>query len=642
MENLTTGIKTYGSIQTNRFNEFHYAEIVTNGIENRNNVVDLSTIKKENYEGLIDCYISQYLFTEDYLKYSIKNKTVSGYRGLIDFQYIYLDFDYKTDPDIARQDLFFFISYGLREFLNNYEINQLKIFFSGSKGFHLAIHKRFFSTIKPASDLYLRVGAFVKHLVNLAREESKEEIKTIDFSIYKNSNRIFRLNNTINSKTGLFKIAITFEELSNLTIDEIKEIAKSKREISFDNKITPNKSLTDLFNSVRIENDTDALSKNTKVKINRNVFEQGITDQNRNERAFQLAVYWQKKGLSESDIKNILTYWNENNTDPLPESEILTVIKSVSKYDNGNNNKEFERTDFMTFDDRKKNYAEYIKDIGNKKIDIGFKLIDEKIRGIRPGNVLTLLAETGIGKSAIVQNILQNYTKKTDKYTLYISLEMDNYELHERETQIEFNVSGYEVEEAYLTDRANYNSSHLNKFITLTDSIDISKLSEVVEKCKEYFGEIGLIAIDHVGLMDNRIFNDNEYTRITDVMKKIKKFALCSKYPLCVVSQVNRMEALKKSDRLSLFSGKGSGEVENSSNVVLALEKITSNNFKIFKYDENIINENVIDSYFETGINLLCLTILKNRRGGYLQSILEYDRRNLRIIESSLNEKVIN
>ena len=215
---------------------------------------------------------------------------------------------------------------------------------------------------------------------------------------------------------------------------------------------------------------------------------------------------------------------------------------------------------------------------------------------------------------------------------------MDSYELHERETQIEFNVTGFEVERAYLNNTVNYNSAHLNKFITLSNSIDINKLPEVVEKCKEYFGEIGLIAIDHVGLVENRVFNDNEYARLTDVMKKIKKFALCSKYPVCAISQVNRMEALKKSDRLSLYSGKGSGEVENSSNVVLALEKITIEYFKIFGYKEDVINSDIVNSYFEKGITLLCLTILKNRRGGYLQSILEYDRRNLRMIESKLND----
>jgi len=631
MENLTAEIKTNGAVKTK--NDFCFVEFVIGSIKNRNKVININEIKKEDYEGLTDCYISQYLFSEDFLKFSKNNKSVSGYQGSIDFQYIYLDFDNKENPEIARTDLYYFINYGLSEYLNSDELNQLRIYFSGSKGFHLAIPKRFFTNIKPSKDLHLRARAFVKLLVSLANEGSNENITSIDYSIYKSSNRIFRLNNTINSKTGLYKIGITYDELCNSTIDGIKRFAENKRYIDYDNNIKPNESLTELFNSVKIETNNEG----KKEKFCGDIFEQGITDFNRNDKAFQLAKHWQNKGLNNNDIENIVSYWNNNNSEPLPEDEIQTILKSALKNNNGLNNREIDRSDFMNFDDRKKNYSDYIKDIENKKIEIGFKLIDDKIRGIRPGNVLTLLAETGIGKSAIVQNILQNYTKKTDKHTLYISLEMDNYELHERETQIEFNISGYEVEETYLKDRANFDSIHLNKFITLTDSIDINKLFEVVEKCSEYFGEIGLIAIDHVGIMDNRIFNDNEYSRITDVMKKIKRFALISKYPVCVISQVNRMEALKKSDRLSLFSGKGSGEVENSSNVVLALEKITAENYQIFKYKEDVMNEDLINRYYENGKNLLCLTILKNRRGGYIQSILEYDRRNLRIIESNLN-----
>lgn len=218
---------------------------------------------------------------------------------------------------------------------------------------------------------------------------------------------------------------------------------------------------------------------------------------------------------------------------------------------------------------------------------------------------------------------------------------MDNYELHERESQIEFDSSGYEIEKAYSNNTANFNSDHLNKFITVSRSIDVRQIPEIVEKCKEYFGDPGLIAVDHCGLLDNKLNNESEYNRLTDAMKQIKNFALTNKYPVFNVSQINRFEVLKKSDRLSLFSGKGSGEVENSSNVVLALEKITEDNFRMFGYSEKVLNVEEIQNLDEAGYYLLCLNILKNRRGGYIQSMLEYDKRNLRITESKLNDKAL-
>lgn len=620
---------TNGATQTNKF---QFSELVLNGFYNRGNIVNALKLNKGDYEGKKDSAISMFSFTEDYFKYTVEhNNSVSGYNGVHSFIYLYVDFDFGADISKVREDVVNFITYGLSNFLDEKEFSSLRIYYSGSKGFHLAIPRRFFTSIKPSRDLCFRAEAFVKHIAELTGGETTA-INSIDYGQYKNCTLLIRLPNTINTKTGLYKIPLSYAELCNFTIDEIKEKAKRKREIEYSNNvIVPNEALTEKFNEVKI-------GSAEKIKhIISNGYLLKPVESERNNHAYTIALHYAKLGDKEENILNILNDWNSKNQEPLPEDEIKSCLKSAIKKA-GMSSKEIDRTCFMNFEDRKNNYADYIKDISNKKIDIGFKLIDEKLRGLRPGNVLTLLAETGIGKSSIVQNILQGYTKKTGNVTLYLSLEMDNYEMHERESQIEFNVSGYEVEEAYSTNTANYNSDHLNKFITLANSIDVNRLPEYVEKCTEHFGDIGLITIDHIGLMDNKIHNESEYSRLTDVMKKIKSFALTYKYPVICISQVNRFEALKKSDRLSLFSGKGSGEVENSSNVVLALEKITYENYKIFGYDEKILNYEEIEKRIKSGFNLLCMSILKNRRGGYTQVILEYNRYNLRISESDLNK----
>jgi len=631
METIT---QTNGAVQTK--NKFQFSELVVDGFNKRGKIVNASQLNKREYEDKEDSAISMFSFTEDYSKYAEEhNNSVKGYSGVHSFIYLYVDFDCGDDIDIekAREDVVNFITYGLSNFLDEKEFSSLRIYYSGSKGFHLAIPRRFFTSIKPSRDLCLRAAAFVKHIAGLTADETTS-IDSIDYGQYKNCTLLIRLPNTINTKTGLYKIPLTYDGLCNHTIDEIKELAKQKREVEYSNDIVPNEALTEKFNDVKFGNE---IAEKTKHIISNGYLLKPV-EEKRNNHAYLIARHYAELGDKEENILNILNDWNSKNQEPLPENEIKSCLNSAIKKA-GMSSKEIDRTDFMNFEDRKKIYSEYIKDIANKKIDIGFKLIDDKLRGIRPGNVLTLLAETGIGKSSIVQNILQRYTKQTGNITLYLSLEMDSYELHERESQIEFNISGFEIEEAYSKNTANYNSDHLNKFVTLTNSIDVNRLSEYVEKCTEYFGDIGLIAIDHIGLMDNRFNNDNEYNRLTDTMKKIKKFALTNKYPVICISQVNRFEALKKSDRLSLFSGKGSGEVENSSNVVLALEKITYENYKIFGYDDKVLNYEEIEKRIKTGFNLLCLSILKNRRGGYIQSILEYNRYNLRITESELNNK---
>lgn len=372
-------------------NNFQFVEFVKSGITNRNRIVNIFELKKSNYEETIDSYMSMFLFNETFKKHVEEKKTVRGYNGEITFNNIYVDFDCEDNIEDAKEDLIHFIQYGLGEWLSEDEFKQLGIFFSGGKGFHLAISKKFFTNIRPSLDLNKRVKAFVENVAGIVNEKNIE-LKTIDYKIY-NKDRILRLPNTINSKTGLYKIPLSYEELCNYTIDEIKDLAKSKREIVLDKNIIPNELLTEVFNSVKIEKDYQKSKSNTGAKTN--LFDP-VEKGDRDETLFKLARRMLNKGLSENEALFIIDNVNQRYLPLLEEDQVNKILKSAMKYEN--NSKEIDRSDFMNFEDRKKNYLEYVQDTANKKIDIGFKLIDEKLRGIRPGNVLTLLAQTGIGK----------------------------------------------------------------------------------------------------------------------------------------------------------------------------------------------------------------------------------------------------
>lgn len=59
--------------------------------------------------------------------------------------------------------------------------------------------------------------------------------KTVDLKIYDNK-RLFRVPNTINSSTGLYKIMLTPDELINLTEQDIKNLAKQPRNLTLKDK----------------------------------------------------------------------------------------------------------------------------------------------------------------------------------------------------------------------------------------------------------------------------------------------------------------------------------------------------------------------------------------------------------------------
>ncbi|MCX6162297.1 MAG: hypothetical protein NTV87_13315 [Ignavibacteriae bacterium] len=297
---------------------------------------------------------------------------------------------------------------------------------------------------------------------------------------------------------------------------------------------------------------------------------------------------------------------------------------------------ELKPSDFYTVEELVYNYKKYTSDITKKKIELGLPMIDSLTRGLRPKEVMTFQAGTGIGKSAIIQNILQHYTKKTGELTLFFTLEMSNEEIFERMVQIEMDLPGYEVEDRFLKNDQGFImkclelKEVLKNFVVIERRIDINILGVFVSAIERHFEtKAGLICIDHLLLLENPALNSNEYMKVTDSMKKIKSFALEDKKPVIVLSQVSRNDVRNGID---LYSGKGSGEIENSSNFVLSLQKITAENAK-----KHGIELDVLSKKEEQKISLMVISLLKNRRGKTGSCILEFERRNLRITESRLN-----
>ena len=95
----------------------------------------------------------------------------------------------------------------------------IKFYFSGGKGFHLFISPRVLQ-LKPHEKLNMIFRVFVQYMKN--RTEHGE---LIDTKIYDNK-RLIRMPNSVNRKTGLYKIPIQYSELRTITRKALLEKAK--------------------------------------------------------------------------------------------------------------------------------------------------------------------------------------------------------------------------------------------------------------------------------------------------------------------------------------------------------------------------------------------------------------------------------
>lgn len=96
------------------------------------------------------------------------------------------------------------------------------LFFSGKKGFHIVIGYQVFGQEYQKNNHLIN-----KEIVKIILEETGS-LSTLDMAIYI-SKRLLRVANTIHSGSGLFKVPITYEELSS-GMDIILKLAKKKRD----------------------------------------------------------------------------------------------------------------------------------------------------------------------------------------------------------------------------------------------------------------------------------------------------------------------------------------------------------------------------------------------------------------------------
>ncbi|MCF7955256.1 MAG: hypothetical protein K9M75_05600 [Phycisphaerae bacterium] len=96
----------------------------------------------------------------------------------------------------------------------------LDIYFSGNKGFHVLVPCKVFDAFYSPHILTLYKA--------MAQKAQQYGVHFIDNTVYTNR-RIWRMANSINTKSGLFKIPFTFEELRDMGITSIQDLARSPR-----------------------------------------------------------------------------------------------------------------------------------------------------------------------------------------------------------------------------------------------------------------------------------------------------------------------------------------------------------------------------------------------------------------------------
>ena len=253
---------------------------------------------------------------------------------------LYFDLDYndlvnedteETAFEIIREDAKKVIA--ILDALFYIPEEQLKIYFSGAKGVHILVPQPILG-IQPRKDL----NEVFRTLVT----DIKKYIPngTVDTKIYDNK-RLFRLPNSINGKTGLYKIPLLASELRTLSFNDVKLLAKEPRKVEIAKPVY-NTRANRMFSRYidewleKLREIEDRKNKTYKTSFKyvppciQTILEEGVGEGSRNHTVAAISSFFKQQGLSENEVLDRLTKFNaEMVQPPLAAKEVETTVSSI-------------------------------------------------------------------------------------------------------------------------------------------------------------------------------------------------------------------------------------------------------------------------------------------------------------------------
>lgn len=539
-----------------------FTEIAVGHPRNRGQVIRTDEIY-QYIQPETELYRSVYEFDDELVQHFNIRKTIRGYRGKYFLPQITFDIDRKYDTDDQCKDRARQLVEDLVYHLES--TNLVHIWFSG-RGYHIDIPDMF--GFEPGNDLPDKLKATMT-----------KYYPDVDMALYTRTSLV-RVGYSYNGKSKRYKIPLTIAELSDWSIEEIKAKAET---IRTDYQHAPFPDFEPIYRDciqVPVQKQDEEISgpsvdaPTAVTTCVQRMYNEGPEPGSRNHKLLRITSAWRRFGIPKPAIIGMLQQW-AHNMDPY-----TVQIKVADAYDKGYQyscNEQmmkqycdprcifFKNKDFTmevhTAEELEQQYSVYLTNIASKNaINLREIYVLQKDFVLQPEDLVVVTGDSGLGKSAWVQGIIQ-YANLNP--TLYLPLEMGNNLTFRRQIQISHHMTKDQV-------NAYYSNGHNGSLAKAIEHIRILATAPRLDAIDRLVAETSpkLLVVDTTDeIQVTGIQGDIEATRHRIIALK----DLAKKYKIIVIAIHHLNKAGAVTGEITMHSLKGPGEVYQKADHVLAI-----------------------------------------------------------------------
>lgn len=235
-------------------------------------------------------------------------------------------------------------------------------------------------------------------------------------------------------------------------------------------------------------------------------------------------------------------------------------------------------------------------------IPSGFYDLDKVTTGFHENELIILAARPGMGKTAIVLNIVVNVALATKKNVAVFNLEMNAEQLAMRMISSAGQIDGYKIRTGKLEHsdwkRVNEAISQLAETNIKIDDTPGITIGEIRAKCRRLAATekgLSLIVIDYLQLVSTTSkYAGNRQQEVAEISRALKTLALELKVPIIACAQLSRAVEGREDKRPLMSDLRESGSIEQDADIVAFLYRDDYYNKEARMDDNNSVVEFII------------------------------------------------